>query len=310
MRSKRTIGFTLVELLVVIAIIGVLVALLLPAVQAAREAARRSACQNNLRQVVIALHSFEFANEHFPSGTTNDVGPIKNEKLGDHMNWITRMLPQLDERPRFDRLDFEAGAYAAKNKYVAEKAIPVLLCPSDVVDGPYSNYAGVHHDVEAPIDVDNNGVMFLNSRITFNDIKDGSSYTLLVGEKIIEPKYDFGWMSGTRATLRNTGNAINEALNLGFGGGFGGMAGGYGDDYDAFETEEGSVPDKKERDYSDLIDPTDPLAVGGFSSRHPGGAMFGLADGSITFFSSDVDPRVLQLSAHRADGEIIDGEYW
>lgn len=297
MTQNNRFAFTLVELLVVIAIIGVLVALLLPAVQAAREAARRSKCQNNLRQVVIALHSFEFANEHFPAGVTNDVGPIRNERSGNHMNWIARMLPQLDELPRFDRLDFQAGAYADKNKYVAERTMSVLLCPSDVTSGSYSNYAGVHHDLESPIDVDNNGVMFLNSRITFNDIKDGSAYTLLVGEKLNEMATDFGWLSGTRATLRNTGMAINQMKM--FKAGYGSFA----DFGDEGETEVG-------RKYSGPIDVTNPLAVGGFSSRHPGTALFAFADGSVHSISESIDANVLQLSAHRADGEIIEGGYW
>lgn len=298
MIPKRNKGFTLVELLVVIAIIGVLVAMLLPAIQAAREAARRSSCQNNLRQVAIALHNFEFANEHFPAGVTNDTGPIRSEREGDHINWIARMLPQLDERARFDRLDFSASAYADENKYVAERTIPVLRCPSDDKTGPYSNYAGVHHDVESPIDVDNNGVMFLNSRITLIDIKDGSSYTLIVGEKIIEPKYDFGWLSGTRATLRNMGNAINEATT-------GVLLGAFDDGFDD-DTEETT----NEPEYSDLVDPKDPLAVGGFSSHHPGGAMFVRGDGSVTFVRSDIDAATLQQSAHRSDGQILDHDWW
>ncbi len=295
MKPSRPRGFTLVELLVVIAIIGVLVALLLPAIQAAREAARRSKCQNNLRQVAVALHSFEFANEHFPAGVTNDTGPIENERSGNHISWIARILPQLGERPRFDRLDFAAGAYADENKYVADTPIPVLLCPTDDATGPYSNYAGIHHDVESPIDVDNHGVMFLNSRITFNDIKDGSSYTLLAGEKIIEEQYDFGWLSGTRATLRNTGTPINGAFGagMGFGGGF-----------DEFEPEPGAVK-TEQREYSDPIDPADPLAVGGFGSYHPGTAQFAFADGSTRAIYEDISADVLQCFAHRADGEVV-----
>ena len=74
--------------------------------------------------------------------------------------------------------------------------------------GGGSNYAGCHHDVEAPIDVDNNGVFFLNSHLHYEDIRDGAAHTIFLGEKRLESA-DLGWMSGTRATLRNTGTPIN-----------------------------------------------------------------------------------------------------
>ena len=67
-----------------------------------------------------------------------------------------------------------------------------------------SNYAGCYHDVESPIDVDNHGVMYLNSHISQKDVTDGTSHTIYVGEKLSDEQ-DLGWMSGTRATLRNTG---------------------------------------------------------------------------------------------------------
>ena len=88
--------------------------------------------------------------------------------------------------------------------------IPVLSCPSSpAADGPVSNYAGVHHHVEAPIDADNSGVLFLNSKLSFEDLRDGAAYTLFIGEKRTGYVEDLGWMSGTSATLRNTGTPLN-----------------------------------------------------------------------------------------------------
>ncbi len=306
---KQTIrrGFTLVELLVVIAIIGILVALLLPAIQAAREAARRSSCQNNLRQLIIALHNYEFANEYFPAGVTNESGPIRNIPEGDHMSWIARILPQMDERARFDHLDFTVGAYHDKNNYVRQQSIGLLQCPSSKNHGPNSSYAGVHHDVEGPIDIDNHGVLYLNSRITFNDLRDGSAYTIFLGEKITSQnkQHDLGWLSGTRATLRNTGQAINTEVGNYYGNGD-------AEDWtdgEGEESESGDGKKAKRRRYSGKIDPADPLAVGGFGSYHPGGAMFAFGDGSVQFLSSDIDAESLQQLAHREDGGIV-GYRW
>src|SRR5688572_33022654 len=97
MRSRscpRRLGFTLVELLVVIAIIGVLVALLLPAVQQAREAARRMSCQNNLKQLGIALHNHHDVKNMFP-GCPND-NENANTKCGT--NWAIESLPFMEQQ--------------------------------------------------------------------------------------------------------------------------------------------------------------------------------------------------------------------
>ena len=99
--------------------------------------------------------------------------------------------------------------YAPSNLTARLVVISTFLCPSDARDWAnggvaLSNYAGCHHDVEAPIAANNTGVFFLNSSVRYEDITDGSSSTIFIGEKTSEAG-DLGWASGTRATLRNTG---------------------------------------------------------------------------------------------------------
>ena len=205
----------MVELLVVIAIIGILVALLLPAVQAAREAARRMQCTNNLCQLILAVQNYEMAFRVYPPGTINDSGPIQNLPQGYHHNWISQLLPFIEEQNVYNHVDFQVGVYDDKNKAVRRADIPILACPSSPDRGQdiwLTNYAGCHNDVESPIDKDNHGVFFLNSSIRTLDVTDGVSHTLFISEKILDPQTDLGWMSGTRATLRNTGNRLNGEL--------------------------------------------------------------------------------------------------
>jgi prepilin-type N-terminal cleavage/methylation domain-containing protein len=210
MTKRLPTAFTLVELLVVIAIIGILVSLLLPAIQASRESARRASCTNNLGQLIIGVHDFEGAHEHYPAGTVDATGPIKNLPSGHHISWIAHILPYIEEMPLYNSLDLSLSAYHWKNDRARQTMIQVLVCPSNPADdGPYSSYAGCHHDKEAPIDANNSGVFFLNSRITRDDLKDGAGYTLFVGEKLIDD-FDLGWLSGTPGTLRNAGNPINR----------------------------------------------------------------------------------------------------
>ena len=206
--SKRS-GFTLVELLVVIAIIGILVAFLLPAIQASRESARCVSCTNKIHQLTIAVHDYEMAHEHYPAGTVDAAGPIRNLPKGHHISWIARVLPYLEEGALYNALDLSLSAYHHKNDMARQTAMTLLSCPS-FPGGywPYSNYAGCHHDVEAPIDANNHGVFFLNSRLTRDDLKDGAAHTLFIGEKFPDDA-DLGWISGTPSTLRNTGSPLN-----------------------------------------------------------------------------------------------------
>ncbi len=203
--TRRT-GFTMLELLTVVAIIAVLIALLLPAVQSAREAARRTQCHNNLLQLGIALGNYVSTHEVLPPGVVNDKGPIQNVPQGYHFSWTVQILPFLEQRILYREFDFRLGVYEGRNATVQVGRLSVLSCPSDWSLSTTS-YMGCHHDVEAPIDSDNHGVLYLNSHVAYDDITDGRAYTILVGEAQAGPS--LSWASGTRATLRNTGSPIN-----------------------------------------------------------------------------------------------------
>jgi prepilin-type N-terminal cleavage/methylation domain-containing protein len=316
MRRRRTKagGFTLIELLVVIAIIAVLVALLLPAVQACREAARRCQCVNNLMQIGIATKNYETAFESLPSGVVNPTGPIVDAPTGYHFNWVTQLLPYLDARPVYRRLDFNADLYAPQNGTARSILMNVLLCPSAsnptrmtpiasnpalVGDPALTNYAGCYGDTETPIDVKNTGVFFLNSRIRYEDVEDGNSNTIYFGEKLAEPT-EMGWASGTRATLRNTGGPIN------------------------IRYKSTRQPDGTSRVEIDPLGSrgswTPPVAaaapadgpklplVGGFSSNHTGGSNFGLGDGSVKFLKNTISTKVYGLLGNRSDGDLLSSD--
>lgn len=211
-------GFTLVELLVVIAIIGVLVALLLPAVQAARAAARRSQCQNNIRQVGLAVLNYESANKGLPRFQSwwNDPNSDEfAEKWDLGPNWIINILPYMEQQAIFDSFDFTAPINQPANELARSAVIPALLCPEDAANnsvlfsgsssqtaffgnnwgrGNYGGNAGLYYtpdkeqnavEVWEPrrwSESQYRGVLSSTSETKLQSIVDGTTNTILLGE--------------------------------------------------------------------------------------------------------------------------------
>lgn len=213
-RTNKRLGFTLVELLVVIAIIGILVGLLLPAVQAAREAARRMQCSNHLKQMGLAFHNFQDSRGHLPGG-----GRDGNPKFGDSTNsccnslvqsgfsWMYHILPYVEQQTIYDlaaNADPTApGKSNTGNNAVGAAMPPIYVCPSRRAPTLYS---GSHRSDYAGNAGERNPAAGLRSgapnsgargvlrqidssgwKLTIERIKDGSSNTLMIGEKALHP---------------------------------------------------------------------------------------------------------------------------
>lgn len=191
-------AFTLIELLVVIAIIAVLIGLLLPAVQKVRAAAARASCQNNLKQLGVAIHNYEGSNGFFPPSTIT-TGTAANQPWSGQ----AFLLPYVEGGSIYQMIDFDHGYHSQINRDrfppygIATLRVPVLLCPSDINDKPRMNandgipehyplsYAlnmGMYLIFNPTNNQDGGGAFAPNSKFRATSYRDGLSNTLAMSE--------------------------------------------------------------------------------------------------------------------------------
>ena len=325
----RRPAFTLVELLVVIAIIGILVALLLPAVQAAREASRRSSCQNNIKQFGLALQGYHNTHNTFPTNSfwwtgafTDETGNTVIIKPVDRKgSMLIKLMPYMEEMVLFDRVNFNGDVIDQFDKENDLRAmpIPVLRCPSDTFPllshdpadlGPHTttnygpsigaqktfslnNWCTIfggnefgNGDTDAPFTSLKDKTSGLFARINWAanimQITDGTSKTIAMGEVLPECNYElirFGWWD-SQSWYVGTATPIN---------------------WDSCRATDPPYP-KKQDCYTFFNWNTS----AGFKSRHPGGANFVMADGSVHFISEDIDYKNYQRLGDRRDGQAVE----
>lgn len=282
MRTHRS-GFTLIELLVVIAILAILMGLLLPAVQKVREAAARMSCQNNLKQIGLALHNYHDAHRMFPTASSATLGSA-----------FTLILPYIEQDNIRNRYDLTRTPADPVNQPLTQLPIRIYLCPSmlpppaplDAYTTHHASYAACIGKVYAwgPATADD-GILVryqTSPGVKMTDISDGTSSTFLVGEMGFQlPDYFF--TSGPYAGQRRGGNTS--------------WAYGY-----ASYSFASTLRKLNTKTYG----PT--LSEGGlhaFRSDHLGGANFLFGDGAVRFVTDTIDLTSYQALSTRAGGEVV-----
>jgi prepilin-type N-terminal cleavage/methylation domain-containing protein/prepilin-type processing-associated H-X9-DG protein len=317
-------GFTLIELLLVIGMIGVLVGLLLPAVQSAREAARRMSCRNNLKQIGLAMHGYHDVWHDFPPAYL--APPLTGLELGAGWGWGMLILPYSEHRPLYDaanfdlgfgevqvdRPDFPGGLYA--NNTVRRTRITTFLCPSGGGgDGPidmgydsahfgdspgqYIASAGWMDSSRSPLQ--GAGVLYPNSRVAIGDVRDGTSATLMIGERsrnLADAAWAgaFGSRSEPGPLCTKRGWPVKSCVGMMFL-----LMGRTGPSTDVLS---GSAPGGNSLDRQAGAD--------GFASLHPGGCLFLFCDGSVRFIKETAAPQVVRALASRAGGEVVGADQY
>lgn len=292
--SRR--GHTLTEVLVVIAIIGILLALLMPAVLQSMAAADRLSCENNLKQLSLALHSFHDANRSFPPGHDVRQRPwaaADHTGYKPYWSWMALTMPFYEQTALYD----EAITWAQSGTIEEDRWWPwgnrdgtppnpafgtlnrVAQCPTDrrtfvVQDAlgirvALTSYLGIS-GLRADGAGDRSGVLYYNERVRFADIIDGVSNTLLIGERPPSADLHYGWWFAGAGYDRPPGSGAGDVVmgvrEVGFA--------------EYRECPPARVGLRKGQS-------GDPCADAAFWSFHHGGANFAMADGSIRFMIYD-----------------------
>ena len=321
MRSARQ-GFTLVELLVVIAIIGVLVALLLPAVQAAREAARRTQCASNLRQLGLALLTYEQATRTFPPMVFSVGGSSfpKGVYAWSRMTWAPRLYPYIEETAAIADFNMNSNWQLPANSNGENsptgRSISLWTCPSDGLGGlrqvrPVSaswismyargNYLAFFGNIDngsayPPFDPGHQEhVLALNIGRRLRKITDGLSKTMVLGEALtgvdhggeIRGVYWYDHAGASQIFTRETPNsAVPDGIYAPW-------------CHAAVNLPAMNLPCSGSDGVHDHT---------ASRSRHPGGVHVCLCDGSVRFVTDEVGLTVWQALGSIAGAEISELE--
>lgn len=290
-RTSARRGFTLIELVVVLAIGAVLTSLIVSAVQRVRDRGLRVQCANNFRQIGLALHAYHDIHKVFPPGLRHPPDPYP------FMSWHTRILPLLEQEALWKKTQ---AAFAVERRFWMnpphqgiETVLPVFSCPANSrthqlvypenVDVAFSTYLGVEGLNAAVRD----GILFFDSRVRLGDITDGTTNTLMVGERPPSPDFRFGWW------YAGVGQALDGSADM--------LLGVEEHNY-TFR-----APTCVEGPYRFGAGQLDNMCdTFHFWSLHAGGANFLFADGSVHFLSYSA-VALMPALASRAGGEAVTG---